>query len=129
MFEKRVSLRTAFFTLSGHLWKPATDIVETQDAFVLRLEIAGVPEEAISITTENDRLIVRGRRSEERREEAVRYHTLELQYGCFERVFRFPFSLGMKDVRATFRDGLLEIRVPKKSAAREPVLIEILEML
>jgi HSP20 family protein len=128
LFGQRVSLRAAYFTLSGQLWKPATDIVETADAFILRLEIAGVPEEAVSITADNDRLIVRGRRSEGGREAVVRYHTLELQYGSFEKVFRFPFSVGAKDVRATYRDGLLEIEVPKKSAASEPVLIEILDV-
>ncbi len=128
LFGQRVSLRTAYFTLSGHLWKPATDIVETADAFIIRLEIAGVPEEAVSITADNDRLIVRGRRQEGRREEVVRYHTLELQYGSFEKIFRLPFPLGTKDVRATYRDGLLEIEVPKKSAASDPVLIEILDL-
>jgi HSP20 family protein len=126
LFE-RFSFNRGFFTLSRQIWRPATDIVETQDAFVLRLEVAGVPEESIEVTADGDRLIVRGCRREVRRPDAIRYHTLELQYGKFERVFRFPFSLGKKDVTAAYRDGLLEIEVPKKSTVG-PVLIEILEM-
>lgn len=128
-FERRISLRQAYFTLSGHIWKPATDIVETQDAFLLKLEIAGVPEEAVSITAERSRLIVRGQRIEKRAEGVVRYHTLELSYGKFQLVFQFPFSLAMKDIRATYENGLLSIEVPKKApSVKGPVSIEILEI-
>lgn len=127
-FEHRVSLRQAYFTLSGHLWKPATDIAETEAAFLIRVEVAGVPEEAIAITVDGNRLIVRGARTEERRAEVVRYHTLELQYGKFELVFQFPFSLGMKDVKAGYRQGLLSIEVPKKGPATEPISIQIVDL-
>lgn len=127
LFEHRVSLRQAYFTLSGHLWKPATDIVETSGGFVIRLEIAGVPEESIGITVDGNRLIVRGSRCEERRADTVRYHTLELQYGKFEQVFRFPFSLAMKDVKASYRHGLLSIEVPKQGAISEPISIQIVD--
>lgn len=127
LFEQRVSLTPTYFTLTGSLWKPATDIIETKDAFLLRLEIAGVPEEAVSITADNDLLIVRGHRTEDRRGETIRYHTLELQYGKFERVFRFPFSLAQQDVRATFRCGILAIEVPKKQSTDRPLTIEIIE--
>lgn len=128
-FERRISLRQAYFTLSGHIWKPATDIVETRDAFLLKLEIAGVPEEAVAITAERNRLIVRGQRTEKRAEGVVRYHTLELSYGKFQLVFQFPFSLAMKEIRATYENGLLSIEVPKKAPSVEgPVSIEILEI-
>jgi HSP20 family molecular chaperone IbpA len=69
LFE-RFSFNRGFFTLSRQIWRPATDIVETQDAFVLRLEVAGVPEESIEVTADGDRLIVRGCRREVRRPDA-----------------------------------------------------------
>lgn len=128
LFERRISLRQAYFTLSGHIWKPATDIVETQEAYLLKLEIAGVPEEAVSITAERNRLIVRGQRAESRPPGIVRYHTLELSYGKFQLVFQFPFSLAMKEVKATYTDGLLSIEVPKKPSVEGPVSIEIVEL-
>jgi HSP20 family protein len=127
-FDPRAALRQAFFPLSGHMWKPSTDIVETQDAFLLKMEIAGVPEDAIAIAVNRDQLIVRGCRVEERRRDVVRYHSLELPYGKFQMVFRFPFSLTMNEVKATCLHGLLSIEVPKRAANRGPLIIEIIEL-
>ncbi len=127
-FDHRVSLRQAYFPLSGHLWKPSTDIVETEDAFLLKLEVAGVKEDAIAITVERDQLIVRGCRVEDRRADVIRYHNLELPYGKFQMVFRFPFSLRMKEISAKCVNGLLAIEVPKKTATTGPLPIEIIEL-
>jgi len=93
-------------------WSPPADVVETPDAYLLVVELAGIPEELIEVVADTDRLVLRGQRElEGSRPEA--FHRMERAYGRFERAFQFSEPVDPDGVRGQFRDGLLRLTVPK----------------
>ncbi len=106
-------------------WTPAVDVYETQDEMVAVLEIPGVTQKEIEISLVRDTLSVRGER---RREEQVgdgNYHRVEGTYGPFFRSLVLPSVVDAHRIRAAYKNGLLEIRLPKREEAKpRPVPIE-----
>jgi HSP20 family protein len=96
------------------------------DEFVVRAEMPGIdPEQDVEINVSDGMLQVRAeRREEHRREEAGRRHS-EFHYGSFSRVVPLPAGATESDVKATYHDGILEVRIPvdhhKAEATRVPV--------
>jgi HSP20 family protein len=91
---------------------------ETSTALVVLLDLAGVDAERTEVRTEPHLLTVRGIRHErhgESGDEPRTYHTLEIPYGRFERTLRLPPGLDTDAARAHYRDGLLEITLPKRA--------------
>jgi HSP20 family protein len=95
---------------------------------VVRAELPGVdPEKDIAITVENGLLTISGERRSETKSEEKGRHFSEMQYGSFSRTIPLPEGVSEKDVTASYRDGILEVRltlaqpVPAKPAARIPI--------
>lgn len=100
-------------TQGGRLWSPSVDVAETESEIVLRAEIPGMKQEEIDIELTGDTLTIRGERkfeNEERRENFVR---VERSYGRFQRSFTVGVPVKSDEVRATYKDGVLEIVLPK----------------
>lgn len=100
-------------------WKPNTDIFESQEVVRIRIELAGVPRENISILVKSGKLIISGDRPERRPEQRLYYHQLELNYGKFKRVIALPESIEHNDIQATLEEGVLEIKIAKNERAIE----------
>jgi len=116
-----------FFSLTNRFWHPPTDIYECSDAIVIKMEVGGLCPESLSITAQDRKLIVRGKRSEDRNEEIVSYHFMEIQYGEFERVFEFPFNIETEQVKASHEKGFLSIKIPKSASVCVKVPIRVIE--
>ena len=114
------------FSLTSRVWVPPTDIFETHDKIVIRIEVPGVAQDSLSVTAHGPKLIVRGRREEPKHSDIHCYHQREVQYGEFERVFRFPFPLSNEEIRASFDAGFLSIEAPKKASAPAGLTVEVL---
>lgn len=99
-------------------WAPPVDIYETDDAFMLKAELPGFSKEDVSIEVQENRLIIRGERKRETEAKEEQYHRLERTYGRFERAFWLPTTVDTEQIQATFKDGVLELRLPKSSAAK-----------
>jgi HSP20 family protein len=97
---------------------PPTDIEETADSFVLRLDLPGVKTEEVKLTVLGDTLTIRGERKPGSETNANGLYRRERRYGTFERAFRLGRSVKAEQVEASFRDGVLEVRVPKADEAR-----------
>ncbi len=95
------------------VWEPNTDIFETSDAFVIKLEIAGMKSNNFNIIVHEEKLIIRGERKDSSNYVKDRYHQMEIPYGYFEKIFTFPFPMDSENVRASYRDGFLEVVIPK----------------
>jgi HSP20 family protein len=108
------------------LWAPPVDIYETDDAFVLKAELPGFRKEDVTIEMQENRLIIRGERKREEEVKEDQYHRLERAYGRFERAFWLPTTVDAEKIQATFKDGVLELRLPKSEAAK-PKRIAIAE--
>jgi len=96
------------------MWLPAVDVHETKDEFMLTLDIPGVTEKDVHISITGDLLTVKGERRFERDGgEGNTYHRVERLYGKFERSVQLPTMVQTDKVKASYRDGVLTVKLPK----------------
>jgi HSP20 family protein len=91
----------------------ASDISESDNAYELRLEAPGMNRDDFSIDVRGAELTVRGVKRWQNREQKTHYHRLECAYGSFERQFVLPSEIDAQEVRARYRDGILQLHLPK----------------
>jgi HSP20 family protein len=96
-------------------FRPAADFFETTQGLVLRLELAGVASEDVSLTLTGHELVVRGRRRPPATEGIRRFVHLEMAFGMFERSFTLPIAIDHQGVEARYVDGVLEVHLPRKA--------------
>lgn len=100
------------------IWSPLVDIHETKDGFQLMVELPGVKQEDIQVSVEGETLTLKGERRREAEVKGDQYHRVERSYGRFERSIVLPSVVDPGRVKATYRDGVLEIQLPKKEEAK-----------
>lgn len=105
-------------------WMPSVDISETSDAYLVKGEIPGVKKEDVKITIHDGMLNIQGERKQEKDEQDKKFHRVECSYGSFARSFRVPDDADESAVKADFKDGMLNITLPK-SAKVKPKSIEV----
>ena len=96
----------------AYFWTPAADVLETREAFVIFVELPGVTHEAVAVEIKTRTLWVYGERPHEGAEGA--YHSLERPHGPFARRFTLPKGVDRAGARAVFKNGVLEITLPKE---------------
>jgi HSP20 family protein len=105
-------------------WAPPVDIFERQDHLVIRAEIPGVQKEDMDVRIENGVLTLHGERKEETEVKNVNAHLTERVYGSFTRSFSLPTTVDSSKITAVYKDGVLEVTVPKIETAK-PKKVEI----
>jgi len=105
--------RPASLVAGERMWAPLADMYETKDDLLVTCELPGVREKEVSVSITGDVLTVKGERRFERDVEVEGFHRLERVYGKFERSMPLPIPVQADKVKATYRDGVLEIRLPK----------------
>lgn len=112
--------------LATQTWTPTVDILETPEALVLRVELAGMAVEDIDIQLTRDALTIRGERTPEPQQPGRQYVRIERAYGPFQRSFMLGVPIDDAKVHANYRDGVLELTLPKAEAAKpKSVKIEV----
>jgi len=96
---------------------PSTDLKETADAYVLSVELPGLSEKDVRISTNGDILLVRGHKAQEQQQATSTYRRSERWFGQFERTFPLPPDAVRDRITTSMRDGVLEILLPKTAAA------------
>jgi HSP20 family protein len=95
-------------------WYPAMDLVEEKERFVARLELPGIDPKDVQVTLEGDNLLIRGERKAEREEKQEgKYLQREHVYGSFQRAVQLPHRVQADKVKASYRNGILSIEMPK----------------
>jgi len=113
-----------FDTANGHAqaysgtWSPPVDILESRDSYLIRVELAGMKKEDISVEFKEGSLTLSGEKKFEEPAEGVTYHRAERASGKFARSFYLPQTIKQYSISASFRDGILEIHVPKADEAK-----------
>lgn len=103
--------------LGGH-WIPAVDIYEDDQEFVVKAELPGLESKDVDVQIQENVLTLKGERRLEREIDKERYHRLERSYGTFQRSFTLPNIVEQEKVKAKFKDGVLEIRIPKEERVK-----------
>jgi len=105
-------------------WSPAVDIHEEADRFAVHADLPGVKPADIEITAEKGVLSLRGTRNFEQRKDDGHYSRVERVSGKFVRTFTLPDNVQTDAIKASFKDGVLELSIPK-IAKQEPRRIEV----
>jgi HSP20 family protein len=94
-------------------WYPATDIFETKDDYVFKLEVPGLSKDEIQVELNNNTLSIKGEKKEEKKLKKEDYHRIESFTGSFSRSYSLPKNVDAKNIKANMKDGILELRVAK----------------
>jgi HSP20 family protein len=99
-------------------WIPPVDIFETGDSIVIKAELPGISKEDITLEVKENTLTIKGEKKFEKDVKEESYHRVERSYGAFQRAFSLPGTVQQDKVKAKFRDGILEITIPKAEEAK-----------
>lgn len=96
--------------------KPSLDIKDDKESYTITTEIPGVTRDDVEIEINERALAIRGEKRQENKEEKENYHCIERSYGSFERVLALPRDANPSNIDATFKDGVLTIRIERQAA-------------
>jgi HSP20 family protein len=99
-------------------WTPALDVHETQDKFVITMELPGVSPDDVDISVEDSTLVVRGERKFYREQDEESFLRIERRFGEFTRSLTLPSTADAESIQASFDQGVLTIEVPRKEEAK-----------
>ena len=109
--RRRDLVHAISWTVRSSAWSPPTDVYETEDAIVVRLEVAGMREEDFEIEVEDGFLKISGTRPDVPERRA--YHQMEIRYGKFSTTVGLPVPVNVEKSEALYDDGFLTINLPK----------------
>lgn len=97
--------------LRSAVWSPPTDFYETENAYVVRVEVAGMREQDFEVSLENNFLVISGVRSDMPERRA--YHQMEIRFGHFSTAVGIPGPVNVDEAEAVYKDGFLVVTLPK----------------
>ena len=100
-------------------WAPSVDISEDDKEWLIKAELPEIKKENVKVTVENGVLSITGERKLEKEEKGKKYHRVERSYGSFLRSFTLPESADGGRVSAEFKDGVLNVHLPKNEKAKQ----------
>ncbi len=105
-------------------FRPPADFYETALGLVVRLDLAGVSKEDLSLSLAGQELVVQGLRQPPPPQGLRRFLNLEIGFGAFERSFHLPLAIDPEGVEALYKDGILEIHLPRKKAQKLQIAVK-----
>ncbi len=110
---------------SSHLLKgeetffaPDIDVKDEKDEVIVRADIPGIKKDELNISVQDDILTVKGERKEEQEKKGKDYYYAERFHGTFSRAVELPSKVRATDVKASYKDGVVEIHLPKDATAK-----------
>ncbi len=94
-------------------WKPVVDIYDRQESIVIHAELPGVTKDNVSIEVKDNILTLKGERTDTKEVSEEKYFRKERVFGSFHRAFTLPATINPESIKASFKDGVLEIEIPK----------------
>ncbi len=96
----------------------AVDVSEDEKNIVVKADLPGLKKDEISVSLDNDVLTIRGERKSESEEKEKNYHRVERSYGAFERQIVLGSHINVEQIKASYKDGVLELTLPKSEESR-----------
>lgn len=118
LFEEAWDLPRPQHAPVAGVWYPAVDILESKESYVIRAELPGMKKEDFSLEFNDGTLTLTGERKFEEPANGVEYHRTERLTGKFSRSFYLPQTVERDGIKASYRDGILEVYVPKVEQAK-----------
>ena len=99
-------------------WTPAMDVEETDREYLVKADLPDVKKQDVKVSIENGVLSVEGERKQEKEEKTKKFHRMERMYGRFVRRVMVPTDVDAQKVAADFKDGVLNVHLPKSETAK-----------
>ncbi len=109
------------------VWSPSVDVSETNGNVVIKAEMPGINQDEIKISIQDNVLTLKGEKKQEKEERDANYHRIERSYGSFCRSFQLPTSVKTDKIKANYKDGVLNITLPKTEEVKPkeiPISVE-----
>lgn len=104
---------------------PSVDVIDQDDQVLIRAELPGVDKKDIDVSVTDETVSIKGKSSSEKEEEKGDYYRREISRGSYERVLAIPANVDSSKAKATMRDGMLELSLPKtEKANRKKIAVE-----
>jgi HSP20 family protein len=110
--SRREVLHAVSWQVRSNTWSPPTDQYETEEAYVIRVEIAGMREDDFEVSLENNTLFISGSRLDNISERRA-YQQMEIWFGKFASAIKLPGPVNIEQARAEYKDGFLVVVLPK----------------
>ena len=111
MENRREVLHAVSWHVRASVWSPPTDVYETEEAYVARVEIAGMREDDFEVLVEDNTLLISGSRPDYTERRA--YQQMEIRFGKFSTAVSLPGPVNIEQARAEYKDGFLTVVIPK----------------
>lgn len=109
-----------------NFWVPAVDVADEKAQITVKADIPGMSKDQIEVSVHNDVLTIKGEKKQEKEVKEKDYIRTERSYGSFSRSFTLPAEVDAANVKASYKEGVLEIVLPKKEGAKaKQVKVEI----
>jgi HSP20 family protein len=118
LFEDALGRTRAQQSAAAGVWYPPVDILESKDSYLIRAELPGMRKEDLKTEVNEGILTLSGERKLEEPASGVEYHRVERVTGKFSRSFHVPQTVNPDGIKATYKDGILEVQVPKADEAK-----------
>jgi len=99
-------------------FQPSIDVRESEKEITVSAELPGMDEKDIEVLLSGDALTIKGEKKEEKEEKEKNYYRMERRYGSFQRVIPLPVEIDTKKVDASFKKGILHVKLPKTAQAK-----------
>jgi HSP20 family protein len=116
LFEDFFSRRPR--TAGPLVWQPALEVYETDNEVVVKAELPGIDPKSVNVTVTAEGLTIKGEAKSEHEDKGRNYYRRELRYGAFQRTVALPNEVKSDETKATFKHGILEVKIPKAERVR-----------
>ncbi|MEX0770513.1 MAG: Hsp20/alpha crystallin family protein [Balneolaceae bacterium] len=99
-------------------WAPSSDISEDEKEYTLQMDLPGIEKEDVKVSYQEGRLIITGERKHEEKEEKKDYIRRERSAGSFYRAFKLPDEVREDEIKAIFKEGVLNVHIPKAEVSK-----------
>jgi HSP20 family protein len=110
--SRREIVSAVTWRVRANVWHPPTDVYETEDSLVVKMEIAGMRDEDLEVVVQSNLLMISGARSDSLERKA--YHQMEIPFGRFSVSIELPVRVNTDNASAEYKDGFLTIQFPKE---------------
>jgi HSP20 family protein len=108
-------------------WTPRTDVKETKDTLTITAELPGLEAKDVDVALSGDMLTIKGEKKEEEEEKDEYHHMVERSYGAFSRMVRLPAPVAADKIKASYKNGVLTVTLPKTEEAKPKAIAVTVE--